>query len=315
LVRAHGETLNKAAYDAELKYGPDSPEYKAAAKADSEWIAAIKPMQTEWHKIGQAQQGQTEMDTGTFHGVSRAFKESTGRDFTPKEAEVAKVKVEKVQKATIDVTEAAKKFVESAKAAADGEEPPAKVAKWNERVAEAKARVSARLEKLAAAGFVEGGEKSGILSKENLNDLALVGADYIKKGVKEFGAWSEAMIKDFGDKIRPHLDAIFAKSQDSKAAERGATVMSHVPGEKWTPEQAKALWQHAKENYLDKGITDPHDIRTNLATDFGLEPDEIHKGLASAKGMREITDELYAKQAAQRRVVNEAKRWVAGLQR
>ncbi len=311
LVRAHGETLNKAAYDAEIKFGPDSPEYKAAAKADSDWIAAIKPMQTEWHKIGQAQQGQTEMDTGTFHGINRAFKESTGREFTPKEAEVAKKKVAKVQEATGEVAEASKKFVEGAKAAAEGEEPPAKVAKWNDRVSEAKARVLARLEKLATKQFVEGEETSGILSKENLNDLALVGADYIKKGVKEFGAWSEAMIKDFGEKIKPHLDAIFAKSQDAKSAERGATVMSHVPGEKWTPEQSKALWQHAKENYLDKGITDPHDIRSNLATDFGLDSDEIHKGLGAAKGMREITDEVYAKQAAQRRVINEAKRWVA----
>lgn len=312
LVRAHGETLNKAAYDAEMKFGTDSPEYKAAAKADSDWLKAIKPMQTEWHKIGQAQQGQTEMDTGTFHGVSRAFKESTGREFTEKEAVTAKQKVAKVQEATGEVQEAQKKFVEGAKAAAEGEEQAQagkKPSKLSQRADEARARISERLLKATGAGFVEG-EESGLLSKENLNDLAIVGADYIAKGAKEIGAWSEKMVKEFGDKIKPHLDAIFPKAMEEHQADKVAPVMAHIPGEKWTPEQAKALWQHAKEKYIDQGITDPHDIRSNLATDFGLDSDEIHKGLASAKGMREITDDLYAKQAAQRRVVNEAKRWV-----
>jgi hypothetical protein len=313
LVRAHGETLNKAAYDAEVKYGPDSPEYKEAAKADSDWVKAIKPMQTEWSKIGAAQQGQTEMDTGTFHGVSRAFEESTGRKFTPKEAETAKVKVAKVQEATESLKAATDKFVEGAKAAAEEPKPAEgakKPSKLSERAAEARARISERLLKAAGSAFVQGEEAGGLLSKENLNDLAVVGADYISKGAREFGAWSEKMVKEFGEKIRDHLNEIFDKAQKEHQADKNAPIMSHVPGEAWTPEQAKALWQHAKEKYLDKGITDPHDIRSNLATDFGLDPDEIHKGLASSKGMKEITDEVYAKQQAQRRVINEAKRWV-----
>lgn len=107
LVRAHGEALAKAASDAAEAHGIDSPEYRAAAAADSEWTKAIKPMQTEWHKIGMAQQGETEIDTGTYHGLRRAFQDATGGDFTPSQSETA-IKIADSVKQAVAEADAAK---------------------------------------------------------------------------------------------------------------------------------------------------------------------------------------------------------------
>ncbi len=194
LVRAHGEQLALAARRIEEKFGTDSPEYRMAWKALSDWDARTKPMQTEWHKIGQAQQGETDIDTGTFTGLQRAHRDATGRDFTPAQAEAAQRIAGNVAKATT---------------AADA----------------AKAKV---------------------------------------------------------------LDQV-------KTAE--------------VPEQSKALWKRAKE-YIEAGETDFDDIRHKLATEFGMSVAEVTKALAQPKSIRTITDEMYSRMSAQRRLVQGAKNWL-----
>lgn len=119
VVRAHGERLRKAARDAANKFGITSDQYDAAWKSDSDWTKAIKPMQTEWHKIGQAQQGEVEIDTGTFHGLRSAFFEATGRDFTPDQ----KAAAEKIAKGVKDAQDAADKAKDDAFKQIDKEAP------------------------------------------------------------------------------------------------------------------------------------------------------------------------------------------------
>lgn len=93
LARAHKEVLAKTTNAAADDHGTDSPEYKAAKKAEEDWVARIKPLQTEWSKHGAAQQGETEIDTGTFHGIARAI----GRDMTPREEGAARRLSDKVK--------------------------------------------------------------------------------------------------------------------------------------------------------------------------------------------------------------------------
>lgn len=392
LVRAQAERLGRAAKDAEEAHGPDSPEYKAAAKADAEWIKKIKPLQTEWHKIGQAQQGETEIDTGTFHGLRRAYTEASGKDFTAKQAEQAREVAGKVKEATAEA-ETAKQNVIKAALGEDAAKPrrarPSKII--SDRAKEARARIASRLENAFTKQAVEGEDHGGLLSKENLDDLAIVASEYIAKGASKLADVSEHMVKEFGESIRPHLESIFAQAKEVKArmedeqitakveakkaelearikelqqkidtkdlnvepkaasrpdieqieklkqereslreqltgmredaakaqahedaiANKAETIASHKAGEAWTPEQAKALWQDAKENYLDKGVEDFDDIRHGLAKDHNLPVEDVTKGLATPKGVREITDEMYAKASARRRTVNAAKDFVA----
>ena len=45
-------------------------------------------------------------------------------------------------------------------------------------------------------------------------DLAIVGADYIKRGARQAAVWAKKMAADFGEAIRPHLKAVWNASHD-----------------------------------------------------------------------------------------------------
>lgn len=289
LVRAHGETLAKAAYDALEKYGADSPEYKAAAEADSNWTKAVKPMQTEWHKIGQAQQGETEIDTGNFHGIRRAFVKSTGRDFTPDEAVKAQGIVKGVQDATREAETAKQKVIEEF--AKDRPE----VAKRRNRLVQALSdRADAARERIKAR--LSEGRVSAGLDPLELKDYAEVAAYHLARGV-EAGV---ELVKEFGEKIRPHLDEIIAKARETIASEsKPADGDASVEG----------IWQRAK-GYIDRGETDFDEVRHKIASDLGIPVEEVTQKLTYPKATRRVTNEMYAKLAARREVVSAAKNWV-----
>lgn len=87
--------------------------------------------------------------------------------------------------------------------------PPSGVSKFlSDKAAEARKRIQQR-----AAG-------AQVMDITNIPaaaaDLAIVGADYIArmsaKGAVKFSEWAEAMAKEFGDQIRPHLKDIFNKA-------------------------------------------------------------------------------------------------------
>lgn len=80
----------------------------------------------------------------------------------------------------------------------------------------ARARIKARL----AEGRVQSG-----LDPADLADHAIVGADYIARGVTKLADWSTEMVKEFGDRIKPYLQDIYDRATESaKALDRGALV-------------------------------------------------------------------------------------------
>jgi hypothetical protein len=81
-------------------------------------------------------------------------------------------------------------------------------------------------------------------------------------------------------------------------------------GENLNPEQVKTLWETAKKFYLDKGEQDWDKMVNDLASDLGLTPDQVRKGLASPKGARKASDEMYLKQRSRQIALDEAKRWL-----
>lgn len=116
LFRAHYFDLRKAYFKA-VDEG-DPAKIKAAQDAAIDWAKRVKPAQTEWSKVGAAQQGETEIDTGSFHGLQYDFVARTGRDFTPKETETAKDIVATTQKADADIAEKTKAFSDAIEAEA-----------------------------------------------------------------------------------------------------------------------------------------------------------------------------------------------------
>lgn len=103
VTRAHGENLAKSASNIEIKFGTNSPEYKMAFDALSSWDTRTKPIATEASKIFTSLQGETDIDTGTFTGLQRAYKQTTGEEFSPGQAKSAKHIADGVQKADAKV--------------------------------------------------------------------------------------------------------------------------------------------------------------------------------------------------------------------
>lgn len=320
-ARLHDEALTRAADEAAEKFGENSLEEQSARRAMEDWKARIKPIQTEWHRHGLLQQGETELDTGTFRGMARGVREATrseanpeGTEPTPKQAETIKEHVAKVREATADEGKASKAVAKALhEAAGEQPEPPVEPTRkprtLTRKAAEARARIKAFRERPAPlnkqSGAVINPEEVAAL----LRDHAIIGAEYIAKGVSEFGEWSKAMVKEFGDYVKPHLNDLFQKSKEAvKTSQAEDVVLDHKAGEAWTPEQAKALWKRGAE-MIDQGLS-YDDMRHQLAKEYNFPVKDITEGIASKKAVREVTDEMYRKMDERRKAQNAAKAWV-----
>lgn len=115
LVRARHEELARAANKAFDDGGHKltDPKFQAAEKARQDWWEkAVKPMQTEWHKTGMAQQGETAIDTGTFYGLYRAFKDTVGKEPTSQQSQAMRVLSTKVAATETSVRSTTSQLVE-----------------------------------------------------------------------------------------------------------------------------------------------------------------------------------------------------------
>lgn len=68
---------------------------------------------------------------------------------------------------------------------------------------------------------------------------------------------------------------------------------------KFTPDEAKAIWDYARKQYLDKGVPFNEMIK-KVALDTGLTFKQVSEAITSPK-IKPISDEMWAKQAAVRR--------------
>lgn len=196
-LRAKAEQMSKATNRAADAHGTDSPEYKAAWEAEKAMIDRIKPLQTEWHKIGQAQQGETEIDTGTFHGMQKAFYEATGKDMDEKQADTARKLSGKVKGATDAADAAQSKLLDEVDTGGSATERSIRAAE----------------EKI---GAVKPGAKWTPDQAKALWHLAK--ANYLDKGVNDFNDIRAGLATDYG--------LTKAAVAEGLASPRGARVLT-----------------------------------------------------------------------------------------
>jgi hypothetical protein len=311
VVRAEYERLAKITNDAYDKYGENSPEGKAASDSERAWYdTAVKPMQTEWHKIGMTQQGKTDIDTGSVMGMRRAFKESSGKDFTPEQEKTAKDLSDKVKGLSAKVDELQSKIDDLMKKGGDVSSKggikqkgksladtirKAKIHRPDMFSAATPASLAWDLGVEAVAKSVEGG--AAIADAISNGIAAIKGTDWYKgltdkdqqKAEKQFTDWHNEQ----ADK-KIALEDHFANKTDNK----------------FTTDEAKAIWDYAKENYIDKGTTDFHDIVNGTAKDIGLSPDQVRHAIATPKGTKVVTDQMYKAMYDRRRAIQNAEIWV-----
>ena len=298
--------------------------------------------QSKSDQVGQAsvaaQQGETDIDTGSFTGIARAVREVTGTDLTPPEVKTAKQIAKGVRQAEKAV-EKAKPALETAidNLTDDGRprysDAILKIAEkivsnLDRRADAARARIKAR-----AFQFNVG------LDPTVLRDVAEIGASHIAHWGLDFAKWSKAMVDEFGDKINPHLKIIFDASQkivDAEGDKHGANAetvkkavkrtggtkaptnlaeqqkvfQDYKTGTPMTPIQVKTLWTRAKTEYIDKNETDKGDTVHKLADDLGIDAKDVLNGLSQTKQVKRIADDVWQKQRQARQLKNAAKRWI-----
>jgi hypothetical protein len=87
---------------------------------------------------------------------------------------------------------------------------------------------------------------------------------------------------------------------------------SQLQDPKFSNEESRDIWNYARVTYIDKGVEISDTIK-NVATDLGLKPEWVAKAFTEPKAIRSITNEMYKKMSDRRRVVQDAKDIVNGL--
>ena len=115
VARAQYNKLVKDASDAYENNGKNSLEYqKAKAKADQWQKEVLKPMITKgFAETGRASQGETDIDTGSFVSMSRAFQDKYGKEPTPAQAKLLEEASGKVKDLTNKVSDLEQKLTEA----------------------------------------------------------------------------------------------------------------------------------------------------------------------------------------------------------
>ena len=91
----------------------------------------------------------------------------------------------------------------------DAPEPPQKTI-FGDAANEARARLAAKAGKR--------GKESGVGNVYgDIADWAIIGASHIENGIRDFEAFSKKMLDEFGERIRPHLKAVFKASREAYA--------------------------------------------------------------------------------------------------
>lgn len=248
VARAHGESLAAGARKIEEEFGTESPEYRQARAFLSDWDNRVKAMQTEWSKQGQAQQGETDIDTGSFTGLDRGYQQMSGGKTIPKPLKPKADKIASENRQAQESVDKVSKELNAAILEKGGNAPDPHVASIADRIRSVLDRSAndalARIKQRRAEGRLFTG-----IDPVELADYAVYGASKIARGALDFGAWSAEMVKDIGDYITPHLKQIWDASNkrldevvESTAPEKDRTrVSSAVRGESVADAEKRAI--------------------------------------------------------------------------
>lgn len=310
VVRARNEQLARATNAARDQFGENSPEARTADKIERDWYnKVVKPMQTEWSKIGITQQGKTDIDAGTVSGLRRAYMDVSGKDFTPEQEKKAKMSADEVQrweekeKSLNDKIEklisenkdlkSDKNIKESAKDLA------AKIRKGKlSRPDSFSAATPASLVWDAAVEIVASTVEAGGTIAQAISDglSSVKGSDWYKGLTDEQKNNAESQFEEYHNRIDGPEKDLAEKYVDKK-------------GNKFTPEEGKEIWSYIKEKYLDKGIELPDAIK-GISTDLGLTAEQIINAMATPKAGKEVTNEMFRIQYNRRKAINSARNFV-----
>lgn len=346
IARAHLEDLTSIADKAAKEKGVESNEYKEALGEVEKYAnGAVKELGTLAHRAMVSLQGERDINTGSFTQVKAAFEKSKGSKATPEENqkiteltnenENLKQRASDLEKKLIEATDKhlsgghsntakAKKIIEGNKKRNDEEA---------DLIFQSAKRdfVAARVAKEVEGGktieeSVDGIAKEGLIKPENadkakkyFNDLVGDKTTEEKNAIKEKSNITrlENQLADLRAGIKKEKPEEREKSQKEIELENEiqleknkqvVKLFADKTGNKFTPDEARTLWEYAKTNYLDKGIN-YKDMLSFVSNDLGLSWRQISDAITSPK-VKPISDAMYRRQADLRKVQIKVKDFV-----
>jgi hypothetical protein len=314
--RAYGETLAAQARTIEETKGTGSPEYQKAYDELSAWDKRSKAMQTEWHKSGMAQQGMTDLDTGSFTGLAREFKDQTGKDFSKGQEKVAQRKAKSVKEVKAEEQQAREVFVKATqetRSLTDAEKA-AQQAVWRQHreaaIRGAKAENAKRLADIDRADAVMAVQEAAKKRAQDAVNKTLTGM--AKKAADLENAKRVKAADDrlkIAEAARKKADIKLRKAQ---AEIRNAAIKAVRANNKLRVLKADLpdwAWTKAKE-YIVTGHENLNDIVAKIGTDTGLSNKQVLDALGKDKRKKYLADDLWKKQQRVRLLDQSAKRWL-----
>jgi len=307
VARAHFNELIRDANDARIKFGIGSEEYKKSIKEANDWAKnVVKPMGTAFGEIGRSLQGQVDLDTGNFVSVSMAVQEKTGKDLSTEQTK-------EVERLTKNVSDLNNKIQDLEKKLTDT------ISKGEKTEPKAKEGIKEKSKEIANV------IRKGKLSRPDIFSSASP-ASLVWDAAVEITAKTVEVSGDIAQAIADGLEHIknsdWYKNSDSdkqKAAQKAfrdfvqnqdiKIKFAEKKDNKFTTEEAKSIWEYAKEEYLDKG-SDYREMLNGVSKDLGLNRDQVRTAISQPKGAKEITDEMYRNINKRNNAINEAKQWV-----
>lgn len=144
----------------------------------------------------------------TYAGIERRAIDANGGNALPKEttAKIEEVsrKLGEVERKYDDYKKRMSELLMS-DTPAERRGPPKALGFLSKQAEAARSRIKARI--------AEGRYHSGI-DPVDLADHGIIAAEYIARGVKEIGALTTEMVKEFGEWIKPHMESIYKQAQD-----------------------------------------------------------------------------------------------------
>jgi PBP1b-binding outer membrane lipoprotein LpoB len=113
-------------------------------------------------------------------------------------------------------------------------------------------------------------------------------------------------VKNTSDKIS---DIVNKNAKGKEAIGDILTKYINKKDNNFTPEEVKQIWDYAKQNYIDKGMS-YEDMLSGVSKDLGLTTGQINTAISLPKGVRKLSNELYLKQRARLQAISQAKDWV-----
>lgn len=317
IVNAHADDLAHETNLAEDNYlkkkTPENKEiYETAKKKEKTFLDDVKPMQTMWSNIGKAQQGGVNIDTGTFSGLRRAFEKENGKGFTPEQEKKAIELTDRVKQTESRLEDLNKKFVDM-KDRYDKmvKDKPEKNYSASSKALAQKIR-TAKIHKPGIFSAATPGSLAWDLGVETVAKSIEIGGDVaqaIHEGIKKLKETD--WYKNLDENRKKEAEKQFEDWHNNVLAKKIEDFnFGNKKGNNFTPNEAKAVWNHAKENYIDKGNYDFQDMVAGLSKETGLSAEQVRNALASPKQLREITDEIYKVRYARNRMQQTAKAWV-----